>query len=339
VEAERINSVRLGQPGKRSIALHRVVIGLLAIPGLFFVASGFDGLINHTVGGGPQLAIGLILLSLVELYRRSHLRQIKAVAIHISGGRLAVDDPVVLRRPIELELANIRVAATDNGTGKDDGFPVYGYPDGPLADRVRDHLVGKGRYVPLRFLHMKLARPNVILLFERPVVMPRARRTAEHGARRSEALGGIALTVGDTEQARRLFDAHGLRGRIREDDVERLGRINSGEIVVTGGRSMYEIERRRAAWAAVFSTGGALFVPFLELWGFVLAYLAWKEGFRWQAVVAAILGVAVLGVHIWALSQSPVPDPARFVIGAVITIFIFARWGRHAFEQVIAARA
>lgn len=228
------NRVEL-QPARSPRVLRHLAIGILFGVGLFIVVGGIYNLSYDTLGGAWVLGLGLLVLFGAEALRRANVNQQRPGAIEISEEKLSIECPAVLRGPIEVELGNVSVAATSAATADGEpGVPVYGYSDEPGEGRVVDRLDGGPEWLPVRSLGPADTVPDAILLFESPVAAPEARRNSAHGPRSSEALGGIAVSLADAEQARRVFESFGLRSRIREDDLERLARIATGEIRVEG---------------------------------------------------------------------------------------------------------
>lgn len=232
MEPNAINRVDLQRPRGARVLKH-LAIGIVFGIGLFIAGSAIYGMAEDTNGSEWVLLLGLLLVSLAEALRRANLHQLKSGAIEIAGAKLMIEYPPLLRAPLELDLRNVRVAAiAEAPQGADPGFPVYGYSNGPDRDNVADDLSGSPDWLPVRALGLDEAPPNAILLFEAPVMTPGVRRVSPNGPRDTEALGGIAVNVADAGQARRLFDAFGLRSRIHEEDLERLARIAAGEIQV-----------------------------------------------------------------------------------------------------------
>ena len=228
------NRVEL-QPARSPRVLRHLAIGILFGVGLFIVVGGIYNLSYDTLGGAWVLGVGLLVLFGAEVLRRANVNQQRPGAIEISEEKLSIECPAVLRGPIEVELGNVSVAATSAATADGEpGVPVYGYSDEPGEGRVVDRLGGGPEWLPVRSLGPADTSPDAILLFESPVAAPEARRSSAHGPRSSEALGGIAVCLAEPEQARRVFESFGLRSRIREDDLERLARIATGEIRVGG---------------------------------------------------------------------------------------------------------
>ena len=225
-----VNRVELQQPRSAGV-LHHLAIGILFGVGLFIVGGGIYGLSYDVLGSVWVLGLGLVVLFVAEALRRANRNRLRPGAIEVGEAKLSIDCPPLLRGPIELELGNVRAAATAApDPDAEPSFPVYGNSEGPESDTVTDDLAGSPDWLPVPSLAPYDAAPNAIVLFDAPVEAPSVRRASPNGPRGAEALGGIAVSVADAGEARRAFDAFKLRSRIHEEDLERLARIAAGEI-------------------------------------------------------------------------------------------------------------
>jgi hypothetical protein len=139
-----------------------------------------------------------------------------------------------------------------------------------------------------------------------------------------EALGALALRVDSAADADALFRAHGVRSRIRENDLERLIAIMRGELPAGEDALSYgEAEERRQVRAGWGLAATGLFLPFIQIWSVPFAVSAWNRGFKFHAIGIVFLAFALLTLDIYALMHHPEGVNAfRLLVGAGITTVI-----------------
>lgn len=138
----------------------------------------------------------------------------------VEGGELVVDDPAVMRRPLRVPGDAVRVVVPDSTAGVIDQaglvgrFPIWRFAAPTILDQPFAEMTGylyashAGSVVPS--LGRRGERPNLALIFERPVALPPLRRMSSaafvgyppHGAAPAGAeVPGLLVRVDDPETA------------------------------------------------------------------------------------------------------------------------------------------
>jgi hypothetical protein len=335
-------SLAFARPGLGTRALHHLIFVSLCLILLILLSAGIAYLDERPTPGIILVAISCLCFVLWEITRRAHLREIRGGAIRMAGDRLEVDYPALFKDPIVIPLDSVAVAEVEDTAEADRireesraehnlRFPVYGDVGGPLEDKARGFLWAetdlwsRDRPFPIRQLERIETRPNLLLLFKAPVVTPEARRRTGRGPnapRPKEALGALALRVDAPAEADALFRMYRINSRVRESDLERVDAIHHGETELPEDAISYKEARVHegvgAGWGIL---GSGLLVPFLEVWSLPIAWHAWKEGFRAQAVAMAVLALALLGLHTVLFISNPHEQTLRWMVGIGLTLF------------------
>lgn len=330
--------ISLGAPAWTDRIFHGLAFGGLYLIGAGLTAGGASAL--DTDAGRYFLAFGLVCLTVTEIARRAHRREITPGAITIEGDHLSIHHPPLFKEPLRIQLSEVRAAVTMTSTdrlqemaergepdGRDDEdvtFAVFGQRGGPLENRVRGHLSPEDHF-PFRQLGRDWHRPNVLILFATPVVAA-VRRETEWGPRQREVLAGLAAHVLAPEHAKGVFAWAGLCARIHEEDLDVVEAINSGEIR-SGEPDAVTMEEANTAFlwkAGWYAALGGILLPFISVWALPIAVLAWRARRFAHSIGMAAVALAVLAFEVALISSPPVEYSWRFALGIAVTLLPLA---------------
>jgi hypothetical protein len=330
--------VSMGSPDLPSRLYHWVLFGSLFLIGAFLVGGGASDLGESL--GVILFVVGLLCLTLTEVARRAHLREIDPGFISVDGYWLQINHPALLSEPIRVPIAQVRAAVVDASEVGERAFPLFGERGGPLESAIRGHLLNSEEPFPLRLLGRTVRRPNVVILFEPPVVAS-VRREVAHGPRHSEELAGIAAWVPKAEEARSMLASYGLRDVLREDDLEVVEAIHAGLLRSPDPEA---VTKEGADLASTWKLGWGiaafgLIVPFVSVWSLPIAVKAWKAREYAHALGITMLAVAIFGVELALVTNPPVDQSWRFSLGIAITALPVALLVVGVFVQLVRRQA
>ncbi|MEA2386461.1 MAG: hypothetical protein QOJ22_635 [Thermoleophilaceae bacterium] len=225
-------SVRITLPRRRA-ALAIVGLVIVALLGLPVAAMCFYmpfALGGNAAAGVFGAAMGLLLTALLGWFAwtRTSLALREADVVW-EGQRLTVKHPI-LREPLTLRAADLRVIATCADERAPRRFPVMGDAALELYGwQETGWLWTEPLGSPLPMLAVTPDAPNVALLFEHPIPAPRMRRQLLHGPLKGERMAGLLLHVDAPSALARVTEAWGLRQSVTEADAEAALELWHGE--------------------------------------------------------------------------------------------------------------
>jgi Zn-dependent protease with chaperone function len=179
-----------------------------------------------SVAGAASLAVAgaliLVTVAFVTAHRRSALRT--PSELRIDGDELTVSHRQLLREPLRVPFAAIRVVSVDAGsTDRDSRFPVHSESAWDHAQREpspRAWVWQGGRAaIPLPYYGLHKQAPNVLILLNDEVPGPGVRREKLHGPLNGETLTGLVLRIADPEAAAAALTDIGLARRLTINDI------------------------------------------------------------------------------------------------------------------------
>jgi len=209
-----------------------LIVALIGAPvALLSIGIAFDpdmrpaGRVFGVAAGGALMGV-LIWFG----WTRSRLAFLRA-RLELRGDRVTLDHPGVFREPMTVERDLIRLAAIDTGrpgtagTDADRRFPIgeqrsrWALPANEPIEPLGWLWTAVGGS-PLPFIGVTARRPNLAILFERPVAAPPLRRETVFGPLEGEGVVGLLLAVRSPETALRTLSEWGVVREVVEQDAE-----------------------------------------------------------------------------------------------------------------------
>lgn len=290
----------------------RAALGALA---MWLVAVAWGALMLHvgvdrpaTPPSGRPLALALIVLCAPFLaWGFGYWRRVVAAAplLIVSGSRLTLIHPLLLRSPLVLSAAELSAVAVDRtgaGSARDQlRFPVFG-----------DALGSAGGGSPTRWLYSRFAGapmprlatgaelPNVALLFKHHLLIDAARHTRRRPLRvnapagtlfRAEPASGLLLSLCDPDRLSEALSGFGLLRVVTEGDLLERGRAaRYPSLVPASGSDQPRV--RAEAVGGIRRRRGALVATLLWLWFAVIVVRALHDP-QGPPILAGMLGLSL----------------------------------------------
>jgi hypothetical protein len=220
------------------------VLGLLTCGAFALLAGGFAFSDVPPAIRAGSLAFAAAMLVLGTWIGRRALGPWTRGEVRAQGDLLRIEHPDTFAEPLTVHRSAIRLAVVDaEGAGRL-GDQAAVAPERDLGWTQLPYLTSHDD-----------AAPNVALLFERPVPVPRVRHTRLHGPMPGEALAGLRLRLDDPEAFERRMAAW---GRLREP-----GEADAAHADDLLGSWQGDTPRgeRRPLWLARLARNGWLMVP------------------------------------------------------------------------------
>lgn len=194
-------TIPLAREPLRSLLLQEFIFAFGFLVGLGFVAGAVALMVKVPLAGLLLLLVlGLPAVIASALGARQQWRQHTGGLIAIHEDRISIAHPGVVRSAIEIPRGQLRATFFADQQG------------GQIPAFVAD----------LPYLGIDRQQPNLALIFDPKVPLPRLRRKTTHGPRKGEALAGLLVRVDDPAAAREsLAMAHLLR-EPKDLDLTRL---------------------------------------------------------------------------------------------------------------------
>jgi hypothetical protein len=281
----------LGSPPRRRDNVALALVGLLAVATALVcltVAVESEAPDDRELFG----AVGAGLLAWLG-WRVWGARRRTHGTLTIGAGGLAADDPAILREPLRIPRANVRAAVVERDDRAAQRFRVHA-DSGPFTGGARDGWLwerGRGSAVPA-LMRGERDEPNVALLLEPPVAVPRLRARRAHGPLAGEHLAGLLLRVDDPAAAEQALDRLGVLRPLTAPDAYALAEgLGWGEDRSAGSRRALLARRtQRTGWLLL--AGGALF-PLCGLLAAVAGLTLWRGDRRGPGVALMVAGAVV----------------------------------------------
>ena len=209
----------------------------------------------------------------------------------------------MLREPLRIPRASLRAAVVERDDRAAQRFRVH-TKSGPFVGRERDGWLwerGRGSAVPA-LMRGERDEPNVALILEPPVLVPRLRGRRGRGPLAGERLAGLLLRVDNTAAAEAALDRArrpAAADRARRARARRRARVGRGQPGASGlaPHAARPAGSQRTGWLLL--AGGAVF----PLCGFLAAVAGLT---LWHG------GPAALGLrYSWSPGRSCVPPGPR----------------------------
>lgn len=241
----------------------------------------------HGDARAAMLAIAVLVLLPALWASRRWVALRRPARLLVTGEALTVHFPNVLRDPLTVPRGSVRAASLDES--RDLRFRVHA-TSGPYYGSDDDvWLWGNGS--PLPVLTATGHPPNLALLFDPPVPVPRLTREAFDGPLRGERLAGLLLAVGDARVAERALDAVVPLRPLTMPDLFTLEACLGDPDGAPQSGARRALQRRFASRWGWLMAGGALVFPLLALGAAGFAMVLWSLGRRGQAVAMGAVGV------------------------------------------------
>jgi hypothetical protein len=239
------------------------------------------------------MAAGLIAPAIVVTWRTVRLR--RPARLRVRPDELAIEYPELLRAPLIVPRDAVRVAAVDG-----EGwlrFRVHA-SSGPYFGGDDDVFLAFRRGSPLPILPPDRGRPNVALLFSRPVPSPPLRRQTGGGLLRGERMAGLLLAVRDPAAAERALDSCSLLRPLTMPDlfaVEELLGDPSDDPASGARRALQHRGLVRWGWGLVVV---GLVAPVFAICALLPAVVLWFRGERRRPALMAASGLSVFAARL-----------------------------------------
>jgi hypothetical protein len=235
-------------------------------------------------------AIAVVTLSPIPVLARRWFILRPPARLVLEPERLTIAYPELLRTPLAVPRALMRVAAVeDDGRSR---FRVHA-SSGPYVGSEDDGYLWSGGWSALPVLAPEGERPNVLLLFEQPIAGADVRRARMRSVYRGEHVAGLLLAADDPAHAERALAPLGLTRPLTMPDVFLLEEQLSAD---EGGRfGLGRGHLTRWAWASI---AVGVIVPVLAAVGAVLGVLLIWGGRRLHGAALTVAGLGVFGVRL-----------------------------------------
>lgn len=281
----------LGSPPQRRHTVALVCVALLATATAVVclaIAAGAETPDDREMFG----AVGVGLLAWLG-WRAWLSRRGASGELTIDDSGLVASDPAILREPLRIPRASLRAAVVERDDRAAQRFRVH-TSSGPFWGGERDGWLwerGRGSAVPA-LMRGERDEPNVALILEPPVLVPRLRGRRSHGPLAGERLAGLLLRVDDTEAAEEALDRLGvLRPLTAPDALALADGLGWGEEARADSRRTLLARRiRRTGWLLL--AGGALF-PLCGFLAAVAGLTLWHGGRRRSGWILMVGGAIV----------------------------------------------
>ena len=211
----------------------------------------------------------------------------------IDAGGLVAHDPAILRAPLRIPRASLRAAVVERDDRAAQRFRVHA-DSGPFTSGARDGWLWErahGSAVPA-LVREERDEPNVTLLFEPPVAVPRLRGRRPHGPFAGEQLAGLLLRVDDPTAAEEALDRLGVLRQLTAPDAYALAEgLGWGDEEPAGSRRALLVRStRRTGWLLL--AGGVVF-PLCGFLAAVAGLTLWRGGRRRSGAALMVAGTLV----------------------------------------------
>jgi hypothetical protein len=282
----------LGSPPRRRDTLALAFAGLLAVATAgvcLAVAVGSESADDRELFGAPGLAL------LAWLGWRVWLSRVRPTgSLTIDGDGLVASDPRILREPLRIPRASLRAAAVERDDRAARRFRVHA-ASGPFWAGDRDGFLwerGRGSALPA-LMREERDEPNVVLILEPPVRVPRLRGRRSHGPLTGERLAGLLLRVEDPAAAEAALARLGILRPLTVPDALALADgLGWGEAEVAPPDSRRALLVRRIQRTGWLLAAGGLVFPLCGVFAAVAGLTLWRGGRR--ASGGALVGAGAL---------------------------------------------
>lgn len=211
----------------------------------------------------------------------------------IDAGGLVAHDPAILREPLRIPRASLRAAVVERDDRAAERFRVHA-DSGPFTGGARDGWLwerGHGSAVPA-LVREERDEPNVALLLEPPVAVPRLRGHRAHGPLAGERLAGLLLRVEDPAAAEEALDRLGVLRPLTAPDAYALAEgLGWGDQEPAGSRrALLARSTQRTGWLML--AGGVVF-PLCGFLAAVAGLTLWQGGRRRSGAALMVAGAVV----------------------------------------------
>jgi hypothetical protein len=278
---DALSTTSLAMPGSPSRRRHTVA---MAVAGVLALVTA---LICLVVAVGSRSAedvsefgaIGLALPAWV-VWRIARAVPGSAGRLTIGADELIASDPHVLREPLTIPRASVRAAAVERDDRAARRFRIHS-SSGPYSGGGRDGWLwarGRGSAVPA-LTREATDEPNVALIFETPVAVPRLRARRAHVPLAGERMGGLLLRVDDPAAAEEALDRLGVLRPLTAPDGLALaaGLGVAAEPPAGSRRALLARRTQRIGWLMV---AGSAVVPLSGAFAALAGVSLWHGGRR-----------------------------------------------------------
>jgi Zn-dependent protease with chaperone function len=208
-------------PMSRGLMWTSWIVGGACVPGLIVAAVKAP-----TPSATVVIAISdaLIVGGLAWLAHITSIGRQTPARVEFDGAGLRLIHPYLLKEDLRIALDGVRVISVDPSAGGDRRFPIYADSDwsdpNAMGGDPRGWFWADGRPArpsPLYGLHRQT--PNMLVVLEAPVSVPRVRRERLHGPLNGETMTAFTLRLADPKAAAVDLTALGFNRRLVISDL------------------------------------------------------------------------------------------------------------------------